>query len=63
MYISCRQRMEPEFADMINIEDNCNVEEVDEDSVYSVFVSYIEIYNNYMYDLLEEAAIDPIRPK
>ncbi|XP_040198151.1 kinesin-like protein KIF23 isoform X6 [Rana temporaria] len=59
-----RQRMvEPEFADMINIEDNCNVEEVDEDSVYSVFVSYIEIYNNYMYDLLEEAAIDPIRPK
>ncbi|XP_077328811.1 kinesin-like protein KIF23 isoform X10 [Lithobates pipiens] len=58
-----RQKMEPEFADMINIEDNCRVEDVDEDSVYSVFVSYIEIYNNYMYDLLEEVAIDPIRPK
>ncbi|KAM9311947.1 kinesin-like protein KIF23 [Gastrophryne carolinensis] len=58
-----RQRLEPEFADMINIEDSCKVEEVDEDSVYSVFVSYIEIYNNYIYDLLEEVPIDPIKPK
>nr|DBA31879.1 TPA: hypothetical protein GDO54_007638 [Pyxicephalus adspersus] len=58
-----RQRMEPEFADMINIADSCKVEEVDEDSVYSVFVSYIEIYNNYIYDLLEEVPIDPIKPK
>ncbi|KAM5171024.1 kinesin-like protein KIF23 [Mantella aurantiaca] len=58
-----RHRLEPEFADMINIEDDCKVEEVDEDSVYSVFVSYIEIYNNYIYDLLEEVPIDPIKPK
>ncbi|XP_075063644.1 kinesin-like protein KIF23 isoform X9 [Mixophyes fleayi] len=58
-----RQRVEPEFADMINIEDNCKVEDVDEDSVYSIFVSYIEIYNNYIYDLLEEVPIDPIKPK
>ncbi|XP_075714476.1 kinesin-like protein KIF23 isoform X5 [Rhinoderma darwinii] len=58
-----RQRPEPEFADMINIEDGCKIEEVDEDSVYSVFVSYIEIYNNYIYDLLEEVSIDPIKPK
>ncbi|CAH2274547.1 kinesin KIF23 isoform X8 [Pelobates cultripes] len=58
-----RQRIEPEFADMINIQDHCKVEEVDEDSVYSVFVSYIEIYNNYIYDLLEETPIDPIKPK
>ncbi|XP_072004841.1 kinesin-like protein KIF23 isoform X5 [Engystomops pustulosus] len=58
-----RQRPEPEFADMINIEDACKVEEIDEDSVYSVFVSYIEIYNNYIYDLLEEVPIDPIKPK
>lgn len=36
---------------------------VDEDSGYSVFVSYIEIYNNYVFDLLEEAAVDPIKPK
>ncbi|XP_053319564.1 kinesin-like protein KIF23 isoform X6 [Spea bombifrons] len=58
-----KQRMEPEFADMINIQDHCKVEEVDEDSVYSVFVSYIEIYNNYIYDLLEEMPIDPIKPR
>uniref|UniRef100_A0A8C5N1M5 Kinesin-like protein n=1 Tax=Leptobrachium leishanense TaxID=445787 RepID=A0A8C5N1M5_9ANUR len=58
-----RHRAEPEFADMINIQEHCKVEEVDEDSVYSVFVSYIEIYNNYIYDLLEETAIDPIKPK
>lgn len=59
----CRQKPEPEFADMINIEDGCKLEEIDEDSVYSVFVSYIEIYNNYIYDLLEEIPIDPIKPK
>ncbi|KAM4749055.1 kinesin-like protein KIF23 [Rhinophrynus dorsalis] len=58
-----RQRIEPEFADMINIQEQCKVEEVDEDSVYSVFVSYIEIYNNYIYDLLEEVPMDPIKPK
>ncbi|KAG9488989.1 hypothetical protein GDO78_005144 [Eleutherodactylus coqui] len=58
-----RQKPEPEFADMINIEDGCKVEDIDEDSVYSVFVSYIEIYNNYIYDLLEEVPIDPIKPK
>ncbi|XP_069842414.1 kinesin-like protein KIF23 isoform X3 [Dendropsophus ebraccatus] len=58
-----RQKPEPEFADMINIEDSCKLEDVDEDSVYSVFVSYIEIYNNYIYDLLEEVPIDPIKPK
>ncbi|KAM8972332.1 kinesin-like protein KIF23 [Pelodytes ibericus] len=58
-----RHKIEPEFADMINIQDHCKVEEVDEDSVYSIFVSYIEIYNNYIFDLLEETTIDPIKPK
>ncbi|XP_078539126.1 kinesin-like protein KIF23 isoform X7 [Lissotriton helveticus] len=58
-----RQKLDPEFADMINVLDHCKVDEVDEDSVYSVFVSYIEIYNNYIYDLLEEVPFDPIKPK
>ncbi|XP_067161477.1 kinesin-like protein KIF23 isoform X6 [Apteryx mantelli] len=58
-----RRQIDPEFADMINVQDHCKVEEVDEDNVYSVFVSYIEIYNNYIYDLLEEAPFDPIKPK
>lgn len=48
---------------MINVQDHCKVEEVDEDNVYSVFVSYIEIYNNYIYDLLEENPFEPIKPK
>ncbi|KAJ8002492.1 hypothetical protein DPEC_G00159470 [Dallia pectoralis] len=58
-----RQRLDPEFADMLTPEEACRVDEVDEDSSYSVFVSYIEIYNNYIYDLLEEVPFDPIKPK
>ncbi|KAM9422693.1 kinesin-like protein KIF23 isoform 3-T3 [Salvelinus alpinus] len=60
---SSKQKPDPEFADMIGPEEACQCEGVDEDSCYSVFVSYIEIYNNYIYDLLEEAPIDPIRHK
>ncbi|NXG56844.1 KIF23 protein, partial [Hemiprocne comata] len=60
---SAKRQIDPEFADMINVQDHCKVEEVDEDNVYSVFVSYIEIYNNYIYDLLEEAPFEPIKPK
>uniref|UniRef100_A0A8C2CGL7 Kinesin-like protein n=1 Tax=Cyprinus carpio TaxID=7962 RepID=A0A8C2CGL7_CYPCA len=52
-----------QFADMISPEEACKADGVDEDSSYSVFVSYIEIYNNYIYDLLEETPIDPIKPK
>lgn len=59
----CRQRLDPEFADMIKPEEASKADGVDEDSSYSIFVSYIEIYNNYIYDLLEEAPFDPIRPK
>ncbi|KAM9481322.1 kinesin-like protein KIF23 isoform 4-T4 [Clarias gariepinus] len=60
---SSRQRLDPEFADMIKPEEASKADGVDEDSSYSIFVSYIEIYNNYIYDLLEEAPFDPIRPK
>lgn len=48
---------------MIQPEEACKAEGVDEDSSYSVFVSYIEIYNNYIYDLLEETPIDPLKAK
>ncbi|XP_054632516.1 kinesin-like protein KIF23 isoform X2 [Dunckerocampus dactyliophorus] len=60
---SARQKIDPEIADMITPEEACKIDEVDEDSSYSVFVSYIEIYNNYIYDLLEEHQEDAIRPK
>ncbi|XP_029139158.1 kinesin-like protein KIF23 [Protobothrops mucrosquamatus] len=58
-----KRQIDPEIADMINVQDNCKPEDVDEDSVYSVFVSYIEIYNNYIYDLLDESPFDPTKPK
>lgn len=58
-----RQKADPEFADMISLDEACKSENVDEDSCYSVFVSYVEIYNNYIYDLLEDAPFDPVRPK
>ncbi|XP_050834245.1 kinesin-like protein KIF23 isoform X4 [Serinus canaria] len=58
-----KRQLDPEFAEMIDAQDPCRAEEVDEDNVYGVFVSYIEIYNNYIYDLLEEAPCDSIKPK
>ncbi|XP_072421394.1 kinesin-like protein KIF23 isoform X8 [Chiloscyllium punctatum] len=61
--LSSKHKMDPEFADMITVPEHCKAERVDEDSVYSLFVSYIEIYNNYLYDLLEEIPQDPIKPK
>ncbi|MEQ2244687.1 hypothetical protein ILYODFUR_019803 [Ilyodon furcidens] len=60
---SSRQKVDPEFADMINPDEACKSESVDEDCCYSIFVSYIEIYNNYIYDLLEDALFDPVRAK
>ncbi|XP_034032284.1 kinesin-like protein KIF23 isoform X2 [Thalassophryne amazonica] len=60
---SSRQKLDPEFADMFKSNEACKAEGVDEDSSYSVFVSYIEIYNNYIYDLLEEIQDDLIKPK
>lgn len=48
---------------MIKPEEAYKADGVDEDSSYSVFVSYIEIYNNYTYDLLEETQEDVIKPK
>ncbi|XP_041854181.1 kinesin-like protein KIF23 isoform X4 [Melanotaenia boesemani] len=60
---SSRQKIDPEIADMIKTEDAYKADGVDEDSSYSIFVSYIEIYNNYIYDLLEESQEDAIKPK
>ncbi|XP_067358685.1 kinesin-like protein KIF23 isoform X3 [Channa argus] len=60
---SSRQKLDPEIADMITLEEAYKADGVDDDSCYSVFVSYIEIYNNYIYDLLEEIQEDAIKPK
>ncbi|GFU29884.1 kinesin-like protein KIF23 [Nephila pilipes] len=43
------------------IADSTIIDDVSPDMNYAVFVSYVEIYNNYIYDLLEDAVIDPKR--
>ncbi|XP_061185396.1 kinesin-like protein KIF23 isoform X2 [Saccostrea echinata] len=48
------------FGDQERISDPTILTSVDDDNQYAVFVSYIEIYNNYVYDLLEELPYDPI---
>ena len=52
-----------ELANQVRVPDNTRVSSIDEDNNYAVFVSYIEIYNNFIYDLLEETIPDPINPK
>ena len=54
----------PEFGDLIRVPDKRAVPGVDEDNSYSVFISYVEIYNNFVYDLLEEPSLEAnIYPK
>ena len=36
---------------------------VNEDYQYAVFVSYVEIYNNYTYDLLDQPKMDIVTGK
>lgn len=45
---------------MINVQEFCKAE-ADEDNIYSVFVSYIEIHNNYIYDLLQKVQFNLIK--
>lgn len=40
--------------------DESQIVTVDQDNAYAVFVTYVEIYNNSVYDLLED---DDIRAK
>ncbi|XP_077601070.1 kinesin-like protein KIF23 isoform X1 [Stigmatopora nigra] len=60
---SSRQKLDPEIADMIKNGEACKADDVDDDCSYTVFVSYIEIYNNYIYDLLEENTEEAVKPK
>lgn len=52
-----------DFSDLIRVPETGHISDVDEDNSYAVFVSYFEIYNNYIYDLLDETPVDPICPK
>lgn len=35
---------------------NVKIEELNKDNSYAVFITYIEIYNNVVYDLLEDTS-------
>lgn len=50
----------PESGDVERMTDPTVVDTVEDDNNYAVFVSYIEIYNNYVYDLLEELPYNAI---
>ncbi|KAG8234305.1 hypothetical protein J437_LFUL013045 [Ladona fulva] len=51
----------------VNLEDRVpdlgKITEVDDDCLYTVFVSHVEIYNNHIYDLLDDILEEGGRPK
>ncbi|XP_058834186.1 kinesin-like protein KIF23 [Topomyia yanbarensis] len=51
-----RKDMDPEIASKASV-DPSEVSGIDEDNIYSVFITYVEVYNNSVYDLLEETTI------
>lgn len=55
-----RGRKPAEFVEHGRTSDPTRVDDIDDGNIFSVFVSYVEIYNNYVYDLLEDVPHDPI---
>lgn len=45
------------------IPDGTKIESVVEDNTYAVFITYVECYNNAVYDLLEDVPEDIIKSK
>ncbi|XP_070547007.1 kinesin-like protein KIF23 isoform X1 [Ptychodera flava] len=52
-----------EDVNVARVRDTTSVDNVEEDNNYAVFVSYVEIYNNYVYDLLEDTPLDNINQR
>lgn len=51
-----------ELNDVIRVPDSSTLQ-VDEDNNYAVFISFVEIYNNAIFDLLDDTPIDPLKQK
>lgn len=51
-----RKDSDPEIASRASA-DVSNLDGIDEDNMYAVFVTYVEVYNNSVYDLLEDGPI------
>jgi kinesin family protein 23 len=43
--------------------DTTKIGSVDEDNMYAVFITYVEVYNNAVYDLLEDIPEDTVRSR
>lgn len=54
-FFSFRNNSNPDLA--LSSSEVFKINGVDEDNLYAVFVTYIEIYNNIVYDLLEEGSL------
>lgn len=54
--IGRRKDSDPEIASRASA-DVSSLEGIEEDNMYAVFVTYVEVYNNSVYDLLEEGPI------
>uniref|UniRef100_A0A1B6F0N8 Kinesin-like protein n=1 Tax=Cuerna arida TaxID=1464854 RepID=A0A1B6F0N8_9HEMI len=46
------RRMESDWLN--RVPEETKIEDIDEDNMYAVFVTYVEIYNNCVYDLLDD---------
>ncbi|KAM8710769.1 hypothetical protein ACLKA7_017405 [Drosophila subpalustris] len=51
-----RKESDPEIASQASVEPT-PLSGLDEDNMYSVFITYVEMYNNSVYDLLEDSGI------
>ncbi|KAH8398275.1 hypothetical protein KR215_002303 [Drosophila sulfurigaster] len=51
-----RKESDPEIASQASVEPT-PLSVLDEDNMYSVFITYVEMYNNSVYDLLEDSGI------
>ncbi|XP_049776573.1 kinesin-like protein KIF23 [Schistocerca cancellata] len=57
------RRKEPNYIEEQRVSDSTKLTCAEEDNTYAVFVTYIEIYNNNTYDLLEEIPEDCLRQR
>ncbi|KAK4026155.1 Kinesin-like protein [Daphnia magna] len=44
------------------VTDATRISALDEDQAFAVFVTFVEVYNNTVFDLLDDTPIDPLRP-
>ncbi|XP_053675408.1 kinesin-like protein KIF23 [Anopheles nili] len=51
-----KKDLDQEVASQASVEPS-EISGIEEDNIYSVFINYVEVYNNSVYDLLEETTI------